>query len=140
MKKQNKKSVDPKLKKFVIDNVRKAAWNIGVSHFNVDIHYMEGNKDGRDGGIIAAEMDTDRRYLRGVLRISKHLQDKWKDGEKEEVRHAIFHEISHIATQHVMDLMSACYKDEGETKDAWESLTETIARMALKIDNFNSKK
>ncbi len=129
------KKINPNFKKFVRECCKKAAWNIGVSHYHIDIHYMHKPKEGcREGGVVAAEMNTNRRYLKGHLYIYPYVMEKWEDGDKDSVKHAVFHEVSHLATQHVMDLMLSCYKDEGETKDAWESLTETIARMALQID------
>lgn len=129
-------------KKFVRETARQAAWNIGVSNYQIDIHYMEKDKPlcacGED--IVAGEMTVDRRYLRGVLRLYPYVLKKWNSGDKERVREVVHHEVAHLATQHMMTIATASYKDEGETKDAWESLTETVARLSLNLDKYKREK
>jgi hypothetical protein len=135
------KPVDKKLKEFVKDCVKKSAYNIGVTHFTIDIHYMSEDKNDEERNeTISAETSTQRRYLRAVIKIYPYVERQWKKGEIEDVRETIHHEVSHLATQHVMDLMVSCYKDEGETKDAWETLTQVVAKMSLKIDELENKK
>lgn len=41
--------------------------------------------------------------------------------------------MSHILTQPMVNLITASYKTDSETDDAWESLTERISRLALQI-------
>lgn len=136
------RKIDKKLKKFIMDHVKKAAWNIGVSHFELDIYYMKDPKqaDDRVGSDIAASMTTDRRYLRGTFRVYPSVEKMWKDKNKEEVIEVVHHEIAHLATQHIYDVAVATYRDEGETRDAWETLTTIIGRMSVELDKYKNKK
>ena len=133
------KGVPQAYKEFVKDCCQKAAWSIGVMHYQVDIHYMDEEKS-EDGYVTRGEMKTDRRYLRGVLRLYPHVLEDWKKGERGQVKDVVFHEISHLATQHLYDVAIATYRDEGEMKDAWETLTEVVSRLALRIDKLENKK
>lgn len=133
------RKIDKKLKAFVIDQCQKAAWNIGVSHFHIDILYQKEPKKSEDGNDVLGEMSTDRRYLKGTLRISPLVEDMWRRGEKNEVKDVIHHEIAHLATQHLYDVGTATYRDEGEMKDAWETLTTVVGRMSLLLDKYKEK-
>lgn len=140
MKKKTQR-IDPKLKAFVRECFKKYAWNIGVSHYQGDIHYMaEPDTDDGHRGVTLATMTTDRRYLRATLRIFPLLVKKWKEGEKDYVSAVIAHEVGHLATQHLYDVAVATYRDDGEMKDAWETLTEVVGRMAHKIAELEEKR
>lgn len=132
--------VPQKYKDFVKECARQAAWHIGVSHFELDIEYMADQKsEDCKHEVTQGEMKTDRRYLHGTLRLYPVVLKNWEKGEKDQVKKVVYHEIAHLATQHIFDIATSCYKDEGETKDAWESLTEVISRMALIIDGYARK-
>lgn len=137
MTKKTKKAskIDSRLKEFAIDKFRQYAWHIGVSHYHADILWVDEDKR-LQGDDILAEIIVDRRYLKAIISIYPVLVRKWKRGEKEEVAHALAHEISHIATQHLFDCATSTYVEEEEMKDAWETLTEMIGRMAVKIDDL----
>lgn len=129
-----KNKIPKELKDYIADCAKKSAWNIGVSHYDIDILYMDKDKHDDDtDDIVMAEMTTNRRYLNGVMKIYPALIKMWDKKEKDEIKRCIHHEVAHLATQHVMDLMVSCYKDEGETKDAWETLTQIIGKMSVKI-------
>lgn len=144
-KKTGKKGIDPKLKKFVTHCFRKYAWNIGVSNFKGDIHYMSEDEDKsldravQRGGALAS-MTTDRRYLGATLRIYPSLIREWEEGKKNFVAEVIAHEVGHLATQHLYECATSTYVEEGEMRDAWETLTEIIGRMAHKIAELEEKK
>lgn len=129
--------IPKELKTYVTECVKKAAWCAEVTHFQISVHYMEKDEDTKDrDSDVLASMSVDRRYLLGILRIYPALIKKWKNKDgKYILRHTVFHEVAHLVTQHMMEIATACYKDEGETKDAWESLTERVARMTLMIDD-----
>ena len=132
MKKKSK--IPQEYKRFVIDCCRKAAWNIGVSHFKIDIHYMDEPNES-----VRGEMSTNRRYLQGIMKLYPMVLKLWNDGEKEQVKETIYHEVAHFATQHFYDVATARYCDEGEMEDAWEACTEVISRMALLVDKFKNE-
>ena len=45
----------------------------------------------------------------------------------------IAHEVAHIATAKLYYVATCIYKDEGETIDAWESLTTIVGRLLTRI-------
>lgn len=136
------KKIDPKLKKFVQETAKQAAWNIGYSHYHMDVEYMSDEKvaDDMQGMAVAAECVVNRRYLRCTIRIYPLIMQHWEDGNKASVRECITHEIAHLATEHMKDLIFSAFKDEGETKDAWESLTTIVGNMAMRIDDLQKQK
>lgn len=123
-----------KLKKLVVDSAQRHARNIGVSHYTMDILYLENDKKTRDGDFVLASCSVDRRYLKATLSIYPHLIKHWRNDGDQEMENAIAHEVAHIATQHLFEVATATYRDEGEMKDAWETLTEVVARLSIKLD------
>lgn len=144
MKKKPKTIAPLAFKKFVNATLSNAAWNIGVSHYKGSVLYHSDDKKSQDSThmnapsdmLVAADMHVDRRYLTYEMNIYALTIRKWKRGEIKEVADIIHHEVSHIATQHLYDCALATYKEEGEMKDAWESLTTTIGHMSRKIDKL----
>lgn len=131
-----KTKVPEKIKKFVIEHLQNYCWHIGFSHYRSNILYMEKDEKHKDGAILFATADVDKRYLRAVFKIFPPFIEKYDEGELELCKEILAHECAHIATQHMCDLVYAVSKDEGEIKDAWESLTEVVGRMAY---NLNKK-
>lgn len=125
--------VPKKMKALVIAAIKRHAWNIGVSHYTGDILYME--EDCKKGEYFTlASADVDRRYLRATFKIYPELIKRWEREGDQYVEDAIAHEVAHIATQHLYDVAVATYRDEGEMKDAWETLTEVVSRLSIKLD------
>ena len=137
-----KLKVPEKLKKLVIDCVRRHAWNIGVSHYVGDILWMEEDKksDDRGDSSIHGEMTTDRRYLKGTIKIYPAAIKAWEMDGNPTIEELISHEVAHLATQHLYDIATARYCDDGEMKDAWETLTTIVGRLSLKLDRELKKK
>jgi len=127
------RKVDKKLKNFISDCIDEACHNIKLEHYWISTLYMKDESQFDDGKIVAASMTTDRRYLKATLKIFLHVEDMWKRGEKEEIQEIIHHEIAHIATQHLMDCAQARYCETGEMKDAWETLTEVVGRLSIRL-------
>lgn len=123
------KNVDPKLRKFVINCVHKYQNTFELERFDGKIAYID------EDGDIAASINVDLRYLNFTISVYRHVEELWKKGNKDRIDQILAHEVSHILTQHMMDLIESPYKNKEEAKDAWESLTETISRMAIKINN-----
>lgn len=128
------KKIDEKFKAIIRDSASRYRHKLGFLHFEVKILYMDDDLDAEDssrGGLVRAQFNADRRYLRGTMKIYPNLYESWskKEFSTEEVKKIIAHEISHMATQHMFDVAVASFKDEGETKDAWESLTTIVGRL-----------
>lgn len=134
MKKERK--IPKEMRKFVLENARECADIIGVTNFTVDIFYMADPKQSDTDLQTHGEINVDRRYLKASIKLYPHVEENWRKGEKEKVKDVIFHEVSHILTQHFYDVATSIYKDEGETKDAWEMLTEAVSKLALRIDGL----
>lgn len=135
-----KSPVPQKLKSLVRDAIKRHVWNMGVSLYQGDIIYMANDEVRTRGGDLMAEMDVDRRYLKATLKIYPVAIKRWKEDGDDFIEHLVAHETAHIVTQHMMDMATSVYKDDGEMKDAWETLTEIIGRMSLNIDNNQKKK
>ncbi len=131
------KPIPRKVKKYIHTLCQQHAWNMGVSHYTIDIVYMKEDKP--DGEFdVHAEMTVDRRYLHGTLTIYPAAFAKWKKNDQS-MNHVIAHEIAHLATDHLHRMATCVYKDEGEVKDAWEMLTESISQMSLTIKKLEEK-
>lgn len=128
-----KVKVPDKLKALVLDSVKRHAWNIGVSHYVGDILWMEEDKK-HDDTYTHAEMDVDRRYLRATLKLFPIFIELWKTDGNQYVENTIAHEVAHCATAHLYHVATARYCDDGEMQDAWETLTETLSRVSVKLD------
>src|SRR5574343_1948970 len=99
-----------KLKQQVRDLFKKHAWNMGVSHYFLDILWSDEEEE--EGA--AATMRVERRYLRATMTIFPNVVKSWKkDGEKY-LDHVIAHETAHILTIHMMELVKAPYKTDEE--------------------------
>lgn len=131
-------SIPPKLKELVLDAVKRHAWNIGVSHYSGEIVWMKEDKK-VDGGNVHGECDVNRRYLVATLKLFPIFIERWKTDGAPYVEKTIAHEVAHIATQHFMDVASARYCDDGEMKDAWETVTEVIAKLSDALDRKKRK-
>ena len=138
-----KRVFTPQFQNLVTDCVDKYVKILGVSEYDVDFLYVgeDDKKPGREyDSYILASTSVTRRYLTATIKIYPHLVTRWKKRGREAVEECMAHECSHIATQHVFDLVTSCYKDEGEVLDAWESLTERMGRIAARLGDKSSKK
>lgn len=133
------KKVPQSFKKLVREYIQQHAWNMGVSNYQSDIHYMEKDKEDDCGDITLADCTVDRRYLRAVFKVYPELLKKWKKNGDSYLEECIAHEVAHILTAHLHWLSICSYKDEGEVKDAWESLTESIGRISLALAKLEKK-
>ncbi len=136
-----KSPIPKKLEALVLQELRNHAWNIGVSHYSGDILYMEDDatKDEDDSQTIAT-IDVDRRYLKATIKIFPYAIREWKQVGDDFIKNAIAHEVAHIATSHLHWLAVSVYKDSGEMKDAWETLTQVVANLSLKIEKLEQRK
>jgi hypothetical protein len=126
--------VNSRLKKLIREYSKKHSWRMGVSNYLIDVFYMENDQPKEDGyNPPFAEMTVDRRYLKATMKIYPICEKEWKERGDKFLEEVVAHELAHILTSHLYTLATCTYKDEGEMKDAWESLTESISRLSLEI-------
>lgn len=130
---KKKSGVDPKLKKLVLASLRKHSWNLGVSNYKGDVLYMEEDLPEKEESMVNACIIVNRRYLHFTIQIFPYFIKNWKERGDEFADAVIAHEVAHVVTQHLYDMATSVYKDEGEVQDAWESLTETVGRLSCQI-------
>jgi predicted SprT family Zn-dependent metalloprotease len=115
---------------------------LGIGNYKVKIFYMKKDIHEEDQlSNTLASTYVDMRYLNSHVNIYPCLVRLWQEKKMDdnEVKEVIAHEISHIATHHMYTLATSVYKDEGEMKDAWESLTTTVGRLIHEVDSHRKK-
>lgn len=137
MKNKQPQQVSKELRAFVLKALDKYCAILHVEHYEGTVEYM--TEDDLNTNNAGMTMTVRRRYLDFTLKVYPPAIRMWLRGEKEDVEHMVGHEASHILTEHMKDLAIACYKDEGETLDAFESLTESISRLAIRIGKLEKK-
>lgn len=131
------KLIPVKFRKLVSAAVSSYRATLRFEHWDIKIAYMHEEKEfTRADSVTMASCIADPRYLKATIEIYPNLVEKWraKQFNNEEVCRIIAHEVCHIVTQQFIDLAQAVYKDEGEMKDAWESLTTTIGRLVYRLE------
>lgn len=141
------RAIPEKFKKLIIDSFRTHAWNMGVSHYTADIHYMaEPHEDDKKKTDTETPMAISvlRRYQKCVLKVYPAAVIKWLDKKTKSpdrlISELVAHECAHILTMHMLTLIECPYKDSGEVTDAHETLTEMISRISVKLENEITKK
>lgn len=128
-------------KKVVRDSVWDYQKELGFRHWSIKLRWFTEGKQSDDthGHSVAAECYSNHRYLEAEVSIYPRLHEEWLEFKKDdqEIRRVIAHEIAHLATHHMWHLLTSTYKDEGESRDAWESLTTIVGR--LLFDNQKKK-
>lgn len=126
------KPIPHKLKVLVREAIKRHRRNCGGDDYHGEIMYMDYEKEGASK--VAAEIKIDPRYLTSTLMIYPWFIKCWERDGDEFAEHAIAHEMAHFATERMKDLIYAPIKSEDEIKEAWESLTERIARFSLAVE------
>lgn len=139
--------IPDKFRQLVSSGVSRYMNVLGMNHYRSKVFYRKNDKDDhRDHccgeGRVAAEATVDMRYLTVHVKIYPWLIEDWKKGimDDTDITEIIAHEVAHTATNHMYRLATSIYKDEGETKDAWESLTTIIGRLVHEIDHHRRNK
>ena len=142
---KNLAHIPTKLRKMISSDVFRYLNILGMNHYQGKIFYMKKDVEDqyrdRDGSTLASAL-VDHRYLVVNINIYPILVSRWKNklSDDNDIHEVIAHEVSHIATNHMYQMATCTYKDEGETKDAWESLTTIIGRLVHEIGIFRSKR
>lgn len=133
----------PKFKQLCHDAVRTYMEVMCLQRFKCGFIFSETPKasDSREGYDIMAEIDVDPRYLKATITVYPSVCEDWKNGIKDnkEVGDIFAHEVAHILTHPLYLLSITNFKTETETADTREQLTETIARMAVRIVQLRNK-
>ena len=127
-----KRIPNKRFKAIVVKAVQDARDVIGRTDIKYEVAYPEKACSGESAAY--ADCSFSRRYLETTISVYPAFEQAWKDGVVSdlEVREIIFHEMAHVITEHMKELIYSCFKDEGEVKDAWESATSVISRIMLK--------
>jgi hypothetical protein len=142
-KKQSKKKHSPiprKLTDMVTTDVERYLDIIGMNHYRTKTIFMKQDDSDEPHccgkGSVAAAATVGMRYLTVTVKVYPFLVNQWMKGgmTDEDVHEIISHEMAHVATNHLFYLATSIYKDEGETKDAWESLTTIVGRLVHEVD------
>lgn len=137
---KKKSPVPAKLKPFVVKLVNQARDALCLHEWTIDVCYEHDEKWGDDApdgkkAPILGEAVIDRRYLRLTIHLYPPVFKMFNTKDVQGVRDVIYHEISHVWTEHMKDLIWSPFKDTGEAQDAWESLTQRIASLAIGYTN-----
>lgn len=138
--------IPKELRKIVADSIFRYLNALGVNQYRSRIFYMKkddepGYANGETSNKLASAQ-VDRRYLTLNVNIYPVLINGWieKKFDNEDVSQFMAHEVSHIVTQHMYTMATAPYKDEGEMKDAWESLTTIVGRLLHEVEYHRRNK
>lgn len=120
---------------------------LGMNHYRQRVMYRKNDQGGRSQGDmgtlkVAAEATVNKRYLTVDVKIYPWVIEEWKkkNMNDNDIHDVISHEIAHVATDHMYRLALASFKDEGETNDAWESLTTIVGRLIREVDTLRKTK
>lgn len=128
-------------KTFVRKCVQEFAWHLKIQHYDVELFFEQKQPAGDEGEVkTAASTKVDRKYLKATIYIYPRTLDEWQFKNKVQIGRIVAHEIAHIATQHLFDLTQTQWKTPTETNDAWESLTEIVARLTHRVTTLANKK
>lgn len=144
LKKKNKVPAPHKLRKMIAADILRYLDILGMNHYRTKIFYMKFDTEDNTcpgNSTVAAAATADMRYLNVHIKIYPWLVNQWKKKllNDEDIHEIIAHEISHVATTHMYRLVVSVFKDEGEVKDAFESLTTIIGRLVNEIDRYRKK-
>ena len=135
------KGWNAEFKKLVKSAITDYTETLGFKHYAVDVRWFDQDDTGERGGSLLAACTTDHRYLTATVKIYPCFEKRWiSDGKHLYfIRETISHEIAHIATHSLWYIATSIYKDEGESVDAWESLTTVVGRLLYDIDKLKNK-
>lgn len=133
--KSKKQTIPLKLRRLVLDSIERYQEILNAWDYTGKIKYQEEDAEG-----LAAHIETDRRYLSFIIFIYPLAIKNWKESGDEYMEELMAHEMSHLLTNGVTDLLLSLYKTDKEVTDERESLTEKISRLVVRIDKFKKKK
>lgn len=131
-----RKSVfDPRLKSIVRAAIGDYTLILSIRDYRIDLAWCSEPKSGeREDADLHGEISVDRRYLTATITFYPAFAAKWKrDKSIEDMRAMVAHELAHIATEHMKELIYEPFKGRDEVRDAWESLTSRIANLMTAI-------
>ncbi|MEK9201619.1 MAG: hypothetical protein AAB944_01475 [Patescibacteria group bacterium] len=136
---KNPNPVPKKLAMMIATDVERYLNVLGMNHYKATVFYVKKNTSEENHccgeGQVAASATTNMRYLTIRVNIYPYMVDEWKKKRlhDEDIHEIIAHEVSHVATQHLYRLATSVYKDDGEMRDSWESLTTIIGRLVHEV-------
>ena len=132
-KKQNQFS--NKFKNFVNIAVRKILNYADLPEYKYDLNFVyEDVHDSKNSHhTVQAEIDVMPEYQNFTLTVYKDLEKQYNKGFLNEVFDVLCHEIGHVHTQKIYDLVREPYKTEKETDMVNEELSTKIGNYLYRI-------
>ncbi len=131
---------DQKFKKFIDYWLHAYERVLQVRDYRGTISYSHENEKSKEGFETHATACVDDRYLTVDYTIFPIVYDQWKAKKYFKVKRTLAHEVAHIATHKLYRMATSIYKDEGETVDAWESLTQRVGRLMYDLFELENNK
>lgn len=123
---KKKQIYPPKFRKIIRDYIPKARTNLGYDNFHIDVRYQDGQDPCRPS--VAMEIAVRFGYLDATITVYPLALETWRREGDEDLRETIAHEVAHIATQQMVDLIRNPFKTEDEMREKWEALTTIVGR------------
>lgn len=114
-------------KKFIKNTAIEYRTIVFGGEYKMDILYMEEDKDNR-----LADIEIDGKYLNFKLNIYPLLEEMYKDKKYKEVAEVILHEMCHLLTEPLYELV--CNMVEGKFVTS-ENLEDVRERQTQRITN-----
>lgn len=133
-----------KFKKFVEDSVNRILNNSDLPGYKYTITFInESPHDhSKNNHTVQAEIDVLPEYQSFTLDIFRSLQESFNKGNLDDVFDVLCHEIGHIHTQKLYNLIEEPYKTVVQSDEANEELSTKIGNYIYKIcgGKFNGEK
>lgn len=132
-----------KFRKLVMESAQEYRWILHREDMSFKTSWAhEDKKRSNDETLmLAAEIDVDVRYLSAHMTVYPFVWKDWMSGTKtdEDIKKIVAHEIAHMTTQKVVNLLHEPFCSKEEAIDAWESLTETVGQLLYRLDSRKKK-
>ena len=110
--------------------------DLGVGAYQIDVRYMDDQDSCRP--LTAMMIHVDQDYLRATVTVFPNALADWKRDGDEKLLERVAHEIAHLATQPMRDLIERPTKSDEEVRIAWEALTTIVGRYVY--ENVKNRK
>jgi len=125
-------------KEFIFDSLDKILKTSDFGAWRVQIDFKkEYRKNGED---IEFEIDVHPEYQQFNLDVYKIVEDYYKAGQLERIYEGLCHEVGHLHTAVLCELVEQAYKSEDEVNRANEQLATKIGYYLYKLSTGEKSK
>lgn len=111
----------------------------GLADYEIKWRFTKKSKAGR-GGVVLAEIGVSPEYLNATITLRPEFVKMYYDGQHDQVRRVLCHELAHIRTEKLARLASDRYLNPTVLHEEIEALTELHSRLMYKSIYPTSKK